>query len=109
MPIARKPNKNAPAATPSVDEQKVQEAIFKGGSVAGEAPSRSSEPRTTKRLGRPKKEKEPEQAVVLTIPVDLLEKIDEVVAERLVKTSRRAWIMEAIAFQLESELRSMYK
>jgi hypothetical protein len=107
MPIARKPNKNNPA-TPNVDEQKVQEAIFKGGSVAGEAPTRQ-ELRPTKRMGRPKKQKEPEQSVVLTIPVDLLQKIDELVADRLVKTSRRAWIMEAIAFQLESELRSQYK
>ena len=70
------------------DEGKVQALIRKGGSVA-----------TTQTEGEPKF-----SSVLLRIPVDMLQEIDESVKRRRpVRISRQAWIIETLYERLKAE------
>jgi hypothetical protein len=85
MAVTRKPKaKQEPQA---VD---VDALIRKGGSVAGEA-----EPETAK----PQKN----TSVILRVPNDIIERVDEAVGARRIKTPRHTWLLEAIIEKLDRE------
>jgi hypothetical protein len=82
MTISRKPKGKASAA---VD---VDALIRKGGSM----------PATETHQVKPKA-----AAVILRIPTDILERVNQAVETRLVKIPRHTWILEAIVEKLDKE------
>lgn len=86
MAVTRKPAKQAEPQ--AVD---VEALIRKGGSVAGEAEGGSG--------GQASKA----ASVILRIPADVMERIDEAVQARRIKTPRHTWLLEAIMEKLDRE------
>lgn len=86
MAISRKPKQGARAAHKEVD---IDALISKGGSVAGNAPAA--------------KNAKPVVPVIVRIPGDVLDKIDDSVQARRIKTPRNTWMLEAIFEKLERE------
>ena len=93
MAIARKPG-----ASPA-SEQEIEALIRKGGTETGlsgtaaveRAPGRPARPGTAK--------------VLLRIPEDLLERVQDAVAAKPLPTTRQAWILEALFEKLQRESR----
>lgn len=79
MPIAKKPKANK-----QKDEKEINAVINKGGSVA-------------------KTKSKDNQKILLRIPGELLEKIDNSLASKTIKVPRNTWILEAIDEKLKSE------
>lgn len=86
MPITRKPK----PATEAPQEVDVNALINKGGSVA------ERDAKTDKKEGAT-------SPVVLRIPHVMLNRIDRVLASRLLKTPRHTWLLEAVLEKLERE------
>lgn len=82
MAISRKPKAEEPEK--KQDEKKVNAVIHKGGSVAKNA-------------------KADDKPILVRIPADALEKIDNIVNAKLIKTPRHTWLLEAIYEKLERE------
>lgn len=82
MAITKKPK-----AKPAVD---VEALISKGGSVAAEAPP----PAPAERKPSP---------VVLRIPLNLIDRIEQSIRARPVKIPRHTWLLEAIVEKLDKE------
>jgi hypothetical protein len=81
-----------PKSANDPDEAIVQKLINKGGSVAKEAPEKSSQL----------------TSVLLRIPVDMLAEIDASVKRRHpVRISRQTWIIEALYARLTDEQKAM--
>lgn len=85
MAISRKPKVEASRHVPVTD---VEALINKGGSV-------SQQEQETKDKNA--------MAVVVRVPVKLLEKVDYLLAQRPIKTPRHTWILEAMLEKLEKE------
>ena len=84
MPITRKPKATVPQG---VD---VDALISKGGGVAERGLQSDRPERTT-------------SPVVLRVPAHLLDRIDDALASRLLKTPRHTWLLEAVLEKLERE------
>ena len=69
----------------------VEALIRKGGSVAGEAE------------GESKAQSGKAASVILRVPADVMERIDQAVQARRIKTPRHTWLMEAIMEKLDRE------
>lgn len=91
MALARKPKMKEERA-PAADEQEINAIIEKGGSVAAARGSNGK-----KHDGKQK------QPVVIHIPADWLNEIDQIIGERRIKTPRHTWLLEAIAEKLDRE------
>lgn len=83
MAISKKPQ----TTEKTVKETDINALINKGGSTA-ETDSR----------------KTGEKPILIRIPSDALEKIDEIVASRKIKTPRHTWLLEAIFEKLGKEV-----
>ena len=79
MAITKKPEGNK-----QKDETKINAVISKGGSVGKSKPPNH-------------------QKVLLRIPGELLEQIDDALASNTIKVPRNTWILEAVAEKLEKE------
>jgi hypothetical protein len=86
MAVTRKPAKKAEHQ--AVD---VEALIRRGGSVAGEAESGD------------KTQPGKAASVILRIPADVIERINQTVQARRIKTPRHTWLMEAIMEKLDRE------
>ena len=88
MAIARKPKATAETATRS--EREIEVLINKGGSVAElhEGKGRGAAKTTN---------------VVLRLPADMLERVDEAVESRALRIPRHTWLLEAVLEKLERE------
>ena len=86
MSIARKPERSK-----SSDRQ-IEALINKGGDV----PATHVRP-------QPERQRRRSGQVVLRIPVDLLSRVDTVVAAQPLPTTRHAWLLEAILEKVERE------
>ncbi len=84
MAVTRKPAKKP--APQAVD---VEALILKGGRVAGEAEAAGQAGKAA--------------SVVLRIPADLMERVDQAVQARRIKTPRHTWLLEAIMEKLDRE------
>ncbi len=84
MAIARKPKLNP---VPTVDENKIQALINKGGSVAVREVETSAGP----------------YRLQLRLDAGLISRVDTVRRKRLVAPSRHAWLLEAIHEKLQRE------
>lgn len=82
MAISRKPK----AAEKPAKEKDINALINKGGSVA--------------KNGNKKLEEKP---ILIRIPAEVLEKIDEIVSAKKIKTPRHTWLLEAVFEKLEKE------
>ncbi len=82
MAISRKPK----PLEKHVKEQSINALINKGGSIAQN---------DGKHLG--------EKPILIRIPADVLEKIDEIVSAKKIKTPRHTWLLEAIFEKLEKD------
>ncbi|MDQ3750716.1 MAG: hypothetical protein M3367_17125 [Acidobacteriota bacterium] len=82
MAISRKPKPSEKQAK----EQSINALINKGGSVA------QSDGRQTG-----------EKPILIRIPAEALEKIDEIVSAKKIKTPRHTWLLEAVFEKLEKE------
>lgn len=82
MAVREKPKSSSKT---TLTESKALEFISKGGTVAGEEPSKGSQP------------------VNVKIPIEMLERIDKAVQKRKVPIYRVQWILEAIVEKLERE------
>lgn len=89
MALARKPKMKEASAAAA--EQEIKTIIEKGGSVA------ASESNGKKQDGKQK------QPVVVHIPAEWLEQIDQIRAGRRIKTPRHTWLLEAIAEKIDRE------
>lgn len=87
MAISRKPKK--PVPTQAVD---VEALIRKGGSVAGEAESAAADPATGKAA-----------SVILRLPPDVIQRVDQAVQSRRVRIPRHTWLLEAVIEKLDRE------
>lgn len=87
MAITRKPKPPASAPAAAVD---VEALINKGGSVATAAPASAAAP-------------DKPVPVVLRMPSDVLERVDQQVEARAVKVPRHTWLMEAVIEKLARE------
>lgn len=90
--ISKKPKK-----TGVLTEQDIDKLISKGGDVPSKQKSK-----TTKAIKKPKKPSK-KIPVQLRLPQDLLDIIDGIIDDRVVKISRHAWFLEAIAEKIEKE------
>ena len=93
MAIARKPG-GSPAS-----EQQIEALIRKGGTEPGLSGS-AAVVRGSGRPARPGTAK-----VLLRIPEDLLERVQDAVAAKPLPTTRQAWILEALFEKLQRESR----
>jgi len=85
--ITRKPKRRQPQESGvAANEAQIQKVINKGGSI----PSNDAQALET-------------MVVNLRPPVAMIQRIDELVSQRPVKTSRHMWLMEAIVEKLERE------
>ncbi len=85
--ITRKPKQRLPQeGGVSANEAQIQKVINKGGSM----PSNDVQALET-------------MVVNLRPPVSMVQRIDELVSQRPVKTSRHMWLMEAIVEKLKRE------
>ncbi|MDQ3636269.1 MAG: hypothetical protein M3405_17470 [Acidobacteriota bacterium] len=82
MAISRKPKTEKRV----VKEKEIDALINKGGSPASD-----------------NKEKSIEKPILLRIPADTLEKVDEVVKSKQIKTPRHTWLLEAVFEKLNRE------
>jgi hypothetical protein len=89
MAVTRKPKKT-PEAVPAVD---VDALIRKGGSVAGEGESAAPEPAAGKAA-----------PVILRIPPEVIQRVDQAVQARRVKIPRHTWLLEAVMEKLDREV-----
>lgn len=87
--ISKKP-KNAGVLT----EKDIDALISKGGDVPAE-----QKPEVVNKTKKPAKK----IPVQLRLSQDLLDVIDEIIDNRVVKVSRHAWFLEAIAEKIEKE------
>jgi hypothetical protein len=87
MAVARKP-KHHTEPTPTVD---VDALILKGGSVAGHDQEQKASGE-----GKP-------SPVIVRIPTDMLDRIEQSRQGRAVKIPRHTWLLEAIVEKLERE------
>ena len=88
MAIVRKPKpQNYSAGQEQVD---IETLINKGGSVGGENRSKDSERTRTATIN-------------LRIPVVLVERIDQILEERPLRTPRHTWLLEAVLEKLERD------
>lgn len=86
MAVTRKP-KAKPEQQAPVD---VDALIRKGGSVAGgDDTSMKETPKVT--------------SVILRVPSEIIERVDEAVQGRRIKTPRHTWLLEAIVEKLDRE------
>lgn len=85
MAISRKPK----TTEKQVKEQDINALINKGGSTA------ESEVK--------KETVEGEKPVLIRVPTDTLEMIDQIVASKKIKTPRHTWLLEAVFEKLERE------
>ena len=83
MAISRKPK----TTEGRLKEQSINALISKGGSVAEN---------TEKQVG--------EKPILIRVPVEALEKIDEIVSAKKIKTPRHTWLLEAIFEKLERDV-----
>lgn len=88
MAIARKPKANAEPAARS--EREIEALINKGGSVAELTEGKGRGPSKTTN-------------VVLRLPADMLERVDEAVESRALRIPRHTWLLEAVLEKLERE------
>lgn len=86
MAVTRKPK-----ASPVPEAVDVDALIRKGGSVAGE----TGEAEQAKGAGT--------ASVILRIPADIIERVDQAVQARRIKTPRHTWLLEAILEKLDRE------
>ncbi len=84
MAVTRKPAKK-----PTPQAVDVEALILKGGSVAGEAEAAGQTGKAA--------------SVVLRIPADVMERVDQAVQSRRIKTPRHTWLLEAIVEKLDRE------
>lgn len=82
MAISRKPKTSEKQAK----EQNINTLINKGGSVAQSDGKQSGE-----------------KPILIRIPVEALEKIDEIVSAKKIKTPRHTWLLEAVFEKLERD------
>lgn len=87
--ISKKP-KNAGVLT----EKDIDALISKGGDVPAEEKPE---------VGNKTKKSSKKIPVQLRLPQDLLDVIDGIIDDRVVKVSRHAWFLEAIAEKIEKE------
>lgn len=82
MAITRKPktNKN----TSGINEKQISQLINKGGSVAAS-------------------DNDSDKQVLVRLPKDLLEQVDELAKGRRIRTPRNTWIVEALYEKVERE------
>ena len=91
MSIVRKP------VTNRASEREIESLINRGGTAPG-----PDQPQAEKRSrGRPKGADS--ASVLLRVPVDLLERVHDVLASKPLPTTRQAWMMEAVFEKLERE------
>jgi hypothetical protein len=88
MVVAKKPKAKTSEQPQGVD---VDALIRKGGSVAGETGDKEADAggKTT--------------SVILRIPGDVMNRIDEAVRGRRIKTPRHTWFLEAVMEKLDRE------
>lgn len=82
MAIAKKPK----STNKEIKEADIVALINKGGSPA-----------------KDDKKKVEEKPILLRVPSDALEKIDEIVSSKQIKTPRHTWLLEAVFEKLERE------
>jgi hypothetical protein len=85
----------------------IEKFINKGGtSTAAVSPLSNGIEKPSKQRGRPKGsiKEEPPMRVEMRIPPRILEKIDRVVLEDPILTSRHAWLLRAIQEKVERDL-----
>lgn len=88
MAIARKPK--ASTGAPAHSEHEIEALINKGGSVADLCDRQGSgTPKTTN--------------VVLRLPPEMLERVDQAVGHRALRIPRHTWLLEAILEKLNRE------
>ena len=83
MAITRKPRKTSPASSVSIDN-----LINKGGGVA---------------LPTDTREKKAEKQMSLRVPGTMLEKIDRLLDQKVIRMPRHTWVLEAIEEKLARE------
>ena len=81
MAVTKKPQ---PAAQVDVDA-----LIRKGGSIAAGSGPKAAGPKAT--------------GIVLRLPADIAQRIDQAVQTRKIKTPRHTWLLEAVMEKLERE------
>ena len=85
--ITRKPKRRQPQESGGIaNEAEIQKVINKGGSI----PSNDAQALET-------------MVINIRPPVSMVQRIDELVSQRPVKTSRHMWLMEAIVEKLERD------
>ena len=84
MAVTKKPKPKATAPVVDVDA-----LIRKGGSIAAEPSPADSGPRAV--------------SLVLRLPAEVAQRIDQAVQTRRVKTPRHTWLLEAVMEKLERE------
>ena len=87
MAVSRKPK--ASSQEPSLSSVDVDALINKGGSVPAKDATSSKSGGVT--------------PVVVRVPTEILERINEAVQSRRIKMPRHTWILEALLEKLESE------
>ncbi len=85
MAISRKPK----TSEKQVKEQNINALINKGGSIAKENSDGGKQPG-----GKP---------ILIRVPAEALQKIDEIVSAKKIKTPRHTWLLEAVFEKLERE------
>ena len=85
MAISRKPK----ISERQVKEQNINALINKGGSIAKENSDGGKQPG-----GKP---------ILIRVPAEALQKIDEIVSAKKIKTPRHTWLLEAVFEKLERE------
>lgn len=85
MAISRKPK----ISEIQVKEQNINALINKGGSIAKENNDDDKE--------------SGDKPILIRVPAEALQKIDEIVSAKKIKTPRHTWLLEAIFEKLERE------
>lgn len=85
MAISRKPK----ISEKQIKEQNINALINKGGSIAKENGD-------DKQSG--------DKPILIRVPAEALQKIDEIVSAKKIKTPRHTWLLEAVFEKLEREI-----
>ncbi len=86
MAISRKPK----ISEIQVKEQNINALINKGGSIAKENNDDDKE--------------SGDKPILIRVPAEALQKIDEIVSAKKIKTPRHTWLLEAVFEKLEREI-----
>lgn len=85
-----------PKAGPKLTDKDIDALIAKGGDVPAEVET------TTKRQAK-KTKSDKKVNVQLRLPQDLIDRIDDILDNRIISISRHTWFLEAIAAKIKAD------